>query len=425
MRMKRLTVVGSLLVIAAAVVAAGVYLLQSQETLTPTEIVHAAACGDGIPSDVDAVVSWVALDSLDDPYDLTQPEERMTLHLNGNNSEARLTLGGNQTTITKNGYRYRRDGDEPWEVHYLGDSGAFSTCPAAAGVSDSESSQESATAIVMRALGSPTEGTYEYRGEVTLNGVRTKHYAKVDSPPVSAAADADATTDTTPQLGTPRNPIYDDVWLNSSGQFARIEGRLTLGDIHYHSKFRVDYSGHNEANDIDAPFAIPFISARDTYTDRVANVQLPAALNAPGPVTYSISPALPNGLALDPATQRITGTPTATVDYAEYTLAATSGAQTATRTFFLAVSAAPEAVTLYVGQPYDVPIHVVHRSAFTITPSLPPGLTSSVEGHIVTLLKGTPTTATPAREYTMIWESPGETIVDVFSIAVVDLPPLP
>ncbi len=105
--------------------------------------------------------------------------------------------------------------------------------------------------------------------------------------------------------------------IADAGVHAGLEGRRPIAGIYRHLKFRVDYSGHGDPNVITAPFAIPVIADREVLVGRPANVQLPAALNAPGGVTYSLSPALPSGLTFNSLTRTITGTPVATAELTE------------------------------------------------------------------------------------------------------------
>jgi uncharacterized repeat protein (TIGR02543 family) len=89
------------------------------------------------------------------------------------------------------------------------------------------------------------------------------------------------------------------------------------------------------------------------------------------PLTYSISPALPAGLTLNPATGAINGTPTGTISSTSFTITATdssSPAQTATSTFTLEVlAAAAPPVT-----PTAPPAVVMPAPAVTPTPTPSP-----------------------------------------------------
>ena len=382
-------------------------------TLSPTEIVHATACGQGVPSAVDAVISVVDLDTADEPYDLAQPDVRHNVRMDGDSFESHDSIvaqgdypGGSNTVIIKGDYKYTREDTEPWRVNYIRNLRAPPpTCDGANRASGAAGTEPSATDTVLRALGGPAEGEYEYRGEVTLNGVLAKHYVRVGPGPASGAANGRAVGVSNPApTPTPRpryaylNKIYDEVWINAEGHFVQVEGRRPRVGISKHLRFRVNYSGHGEPNAITAPFAIPVITGRDVFTGRAVNVQLPAALNGPGDVTYSLSPAL----------------------------TAASGGLTATQSFGLSVSAAPLELTLYVGEPFDGQVSIEHSATFTIMPPLPPGLTLNVSGRTIRF-SGTPTVATPAAEYTITSTSPVEIVQEILSITIAEptSPPTP
>ena len=63
-------------------------------------------------------------------------------------------------------------------------------------------------------------------------------------------------------------------------------------------------------------------------------------------VTWSIAPALPAGLALDPSTGAVSGTPTAFTPATQYTVTGTNSGGTATASFFLAVLDQPVTPTV-------------------------------------------------------------------------------
>ena len=83
--------------------------------------------------------------------------------------------------------------------------------------------------------------------------------------------------------------------------------------------------------------------ADQSYTEStaIATLQLPAATSGDAPLTYSISPAVPAGLAFSASTRQITGTPTATQAATTYTYTVTDDdGDTADLTFTITVTAA-------------------------------------------------------------------------------------
>ena len=416
-------------------------------TLSPTEIVHAAACGQGVPSAVDAVISVVDLDTADEPYDLAQPDIRHNVRTDGDSFESHDSIaaqgdypGGNNTVIIKGDYKYIREDTEPWRVNYIRNLRAPPpTCDGAnqaSGAAGTEPSatEPSATDTVLRALGGPAEGEYEYRGEVTLNGVLAKHYVRVGPGPASGAANAGAAGVSNPApTPTPRpryaylNKIYDEVWINAEGHFVQVEGSRPRVGISKHLRFRVDYSGHGEPNAITAPFAVPVITEREVFSGRAANVQLPAALNGSGDITYSLSPALPSGLTFNASTRTITGTPAATADPSEYTLTRRCGGLTATQSFPLRVSATPDSthpITSENRLTARCLLNILQLTRYHASASA--GADPQRFGTNPTAL-GTPTVATSAIEYTTTVTSPVEIVQDIFSMTIVEptSPPAP
>src|SRR5450631_2345336 len=130
----------------------------------------------------------------------------------------------------------------------------------------------------------------------------------------------------------------------------------------------------------------------------VGNVGTPHELLQPtvtGVVTgYSVSPALPAGLTLDPTTGVISGTPVA-VSSGTYTVTASNAAGAATAVLTLVIYEPPTAltyispVTATVGAAFTplVPTLSGHADSFTVSPSMPPGLTLD---PVTGIVSGTP-----------------------------------
>ena len=128
------------------------------------------------------------------------------------------------------------------------------------------------------------------------------------------------------------------------------------------------------------------------------------------PLTYSISPALPAGLSLNPATGSISGTPTAASAATTYTVTVTdANSATGTAALSLTVNAAVTATTAVASKVLTqnraatafTPVTVAGGTTpltYSIAPALPAGLSlASATG----VISGTPTAASAATTYTV------------------------
>src|SRR4029077_10682181 len=147
-----------------------------------------------------------------------------------------------------------------------------------------------------------------------------------------------------------------------------------------------------------------------------------------GTVTgYSVSPALPAGLTLDPNSGVISGTPLA-ASSGTYTVTASNGAGATTAALTFAVAPPPPTgltytspVTGTVGAALTpaVPTLSGYADAFTVSPPLPAGLTLDPVNGIVS---GTPTSARLAVTYTVTASNAGGYTKSQFLLTV-DPPP--
>jgi hypothetical protein len=130
-----------------------------------------------------------------------------------------------------------------------------------------------------------------------------------------------------------------------------------------------------------------------------------------GTVTaYSVAPALPAGLSLNPTTGAISGSPTAAAVQASYTITAANSSGSTTTTVQITVNVAvvtpanlvyPQAsITANVGQAIttDTPTVTGAVTAYSVSPALPAGLgLSTTTGAI----SGTPTAVAAQASYTV------------------------
>jgi hypothetical protein len=128
-----------------------------------------------------------------------------------------------------------------------------------------------------------------------------------------------------------------------------------------------------------------------------------------GTVTsYSVSPALPAGLNLNTSTGAISGTPTAGAAQTTYTIIAANsgGSTTATVQITVIAPVAPTSlvyprttIVTSVGQtvPSDIPVVTGGTANYSVSPTLPAGLSLNLAGSI----SGAPTAASPQTTYTI------------------------
>ena len=152
------------------------------------------------------------------------------------------------------------------------------------------------------------------------------------------------------------------------------------------------------------------------------------------PPTFTISPALPTGLSIDPSTSVITGIPTESQTVTTYLVTATNGGESATATLKLTISpgtrsldpspqtvAATKWVAITPTTAYT-PVNFLTAPTYAVSGStLPAGLSiNSSSGQI----SGTPTVAQAAANYSILASNAnGETATAIVSIEVVALTP--
>jgi hypothetical protein len=129
------------------------------------------------------------------------------------------------------------------------------------------------------------------------------------------------------------------------------------------------------------------------YTQNAINATVGTAIAAETPIvtgtvsSYSCSPTLPAGLVLDSSGGTISGTPTAASATSTYKIRASNSFGSTTTSIQITVSPAPPppsqlsypqtSMVLEVGQPFaaNIPSHSGSVESFSISPSLPAGLT--------------------------------------------------
>ncbi len=147
---------------------------------------------------------------------------------------------------------------------------------------------------------------------------------------------------------------------------------------------------------------------------------------------YSVAPALPAGLALNPTTGSIAGTPTAITATATYTITATNSGGSTTASLSITVNdQAPSTLayafptaTYTVGTliPGNAPTHGGGAvTSYQVSPALPQGLNLNTTSG---LMSGTPTAPAAVATYTVTARNSGGQTTAALSITVNDPPPV-
>ena len=147
-------------------------------------------------------------------------------------------------------------------------------------------------------------------------------------------------------------------------------------------------------------------------------------------VSYSVSPTLPAGLALDTSTGAISGTPTAVTSSASYTITATNtgGTDTATMTIVVndiapSISYSSNSLTLEKGTPMTTATVTSTGGAvvaYAVSPSLPSGLSLDTSTGAIS---GTPTAISSSATYTITANNTGGSDTATVTIVVNDVAP--
>jgi hypothetical protein len=169
-----------------------------------------------------------------------------------------------------------------------------------------------------------------------------------------------------------------------------------------------------------------------TYIPNTAITPLyPVTVNGGlAPYTYTFSPALPNGLTINPANGYITGIPTTGVATTEYTMTGRDSLNnTGSAKFTMTISYTPvilTAATTYkfeLGAPLTINLGAATKGGsgtgytYTISPALPSGLTiDSTTGAI----GGTATAISNSANYTItVTDNKGNTATAIISLSIV------
>lgn len=174
--------------------------------------------------------------------------------------------------------------------------------------------------------------------------------------------------------------------------------------------------------------AVATVGPLSAGTAIVGSVTPVTAAGGTTPYTFAVTPALPTGLSLNPATGAITGTPASAASTATYTVTATdSVGATSAKTFSLTVNGPLAATQAIASKSITATTAVVGFTpvtagggttpyAFSVAPALPAGLSLSTSSGAIT---GTATTASAAATYTVtITDAASGSVNSTFSLTV-------
>jgi uncharacterized repeat protein (TIGR01451 family) len=147
-------------------------------------------------------------------------------------------------------------------------------------------------------------------------------------------------------------------------------------------------------------------------------------------VSYSVSPSLPAGLALDTSTGAISGTPTAVTSSASYTITATNTGGTDTASVTITVNDIAPSIS-YGTTSYTLTKGTAMTTAtvtstggtvvsYSVSPSLPAGLSLDTSTGAIS---GTPTAVNSSASYTITATNTGGTDTASLTIVVNDVAP--
>ena len=142
-------------------------------------------------------------------------------------------------------------------------------------------------------------------------------------------------------------------------------------------------------------------------------------------VSYSVSPALPAGLSLDPVTGIISGTPTTATAAANYTVTATNSCGATTKALNITVTSPPLSVTYATNPATYCPGSTITANlpgftggaptSYSVSPALPAGL--SIDA-VTGIISGTAITASTAADYTVTASNTCGTITGLVNITI-------
>ena len=182
----------------------------------------------------------------------------------------------------------------------------------------------------------------------------------------------------------------------------------------------------NNGSSVMAPTGLNYAAGTAVYTKGVAIPSDNPTSSGGTATSYSVSPALPAGLALSAITGIVSGTPTVVAANATYTVTASDSAGSTTTALSIMVNDQPPSALSYAAgtAAYTVGVPITANAptnsggtviSYTVIPALPAGLSLSTATGIIS---GTPIAAIAAAHYTVTATNSGGSATAVLIIAV-------
>ncbi|MCI0652549.1 MAG: putative Ig domain-containing protein, partial [Planctomycetes bacterium] len=156
-----------------------------------------------------------------------------------------------------------------------------------------------------------------------------------------------------------------------------------------------------------APVGLSYSQGTATYVVGIFVNNVPS-FSGGAPTSWTVTPALPGGLNLDPATGVISGTPSTPILQSQFEIKATNAGGSTQVTILITVILPPQNTLAYPVQfavysidiaiTPNVPQATLPGGSYTIQPALPAGLSISSTSGVIS---GTPTTASAQTTYTV------------------------